>query len=69
MKDEIPLPSVPMGDVPVKDMTLRDHFAAAALNGLVKTAIMPLTHERLEAIAIDAYSLADALLVEREQSE
>ena len=46
-------------------MTLRDYFAARALQGMVACPIQPQSGP--DMYARDAYSLADAMLAERER--
>ena len=55
------------GDVaPQTDITLRDLFAAVALNGsLASTAPEERGRWGIESYARDAYALADAMLAER----
>ncbi len=51
---------------PEKGMTLRDYFAAKAMNGMCFGAPIPQKSE-LEAIAKRSYEMADAMLKAREQ--
>lgn len=44
-------------------MTLRDYFAAKAMQGLVQT----LTNSSTTTIVVEAYEFADAMLAEREK--
>ena len=47
-------------------MTLRDYFAAQAMQGLLMGGYEDLTKEYWDSIPNDAYSMADAMLKERE---
>lgn len=46
-------------------LTMRDYFAAAALTGIIAKADLPLKDGYPEAMAVDAYWLADAMLNHR----
>ena len=52
----------------VKGMTLRDYFAAAALQGFVSSYPNGDTGDA-EAIAYDSYTLADAMLAARKEAK
>jgi len=52
---------------PEKGMTLRDYFAAKAMQGFMANKSNPM-HFQPEADASWAYSIADAMLAEREKS-
>ena len=45
-------------------MTLRDYFAAKAMQAYIQRAVL---HADLEDVAIDAYDIADAMLNAREE--
>jgi hypothetical protein len=53
-----------------KGMTLRDYFAAKAMQGLLKNALTEEFHlidnDWMAGISMDAYSMADAMLKARE---
>jgi hypothetical protein len=53
---------------PTNGMTLRDYFAAAALQGNITYLGMPITREGANARAMEAYEVADAMLRAREES-
>ena len=46
-------------------MTLRDYFAAKALQGLLSSSIQP--QSGADMIARDAYTVADAMLIEMDK--
>jgi hypothetical protein len=48
------------------EITVRDHFATAALNGLMTNAQVPLSVSP-ELLAGASYEVADAMLAERER--
>ena len=48
----------------IAGMELRDYFAAKALNGVV-AANNPKSHTEFQLAALDAYSIADAMLAAR----
>lgn len=54
-----------MGEVAQEGMTLRDYFAAKALQGLLATDLN-CAPEYVQAIADSSYVLADAMLKARE---
>ena len=47
-------------------MTLRDYFAAKALQGLLSSSTQP--QSGADMIARDAYTVADAMLIERSKT-
>ncbi|HFS8111105.1 TPA: hypothetical protein ACH2I9_002414 [Enterobacter asburiae] len=49
---------------PIDGMTLRDYFAAKAMQGVVVNGAF----DKFDHIAVDAYRLADAMLRAREAS-
>ena len=49
----------------VNGMSLRDYFAASAIQGLVRSR----DHEPPNVLALEAYYLADAMLAEREKAK
>jgi hypothetical protein len=51
----------------VGGMTLRDYFAARAIEGASVSAISNIRYNH-DLLAADAYALADAMLVAREKS-
>jgi hypothetical protein len=55
---------------PFQGMTLRDYFAAKAMQGLLKNALTEEFHlidnDWMAGISMDAYSMADAMLKARE---
>ncbi len=54
------------GDHIYDGMTLRDYFAAKAMQSLMHTQYVDMTYEgEPAAMAFEAYRLADAMLVER----
>ena len=64
-----PTPPVPLSAFP-KAITLRDYFAAAALQGWLSTysdADHPADHGACDAVARDAFAMADAMLAARER--
>ena len=50
-----------------KGMTLRDYFAARAMQGMLSGASSDLNAEFYQRVVTKAYSLADAMLKEREK--
>ena len=50
------------------DMTLRDYFAAKAMQGLLMGGYEDLTKEYWDSIPNDAYAMADAMLEQRTRS-
>lgn len=58
-----PMPYCPTAEIP--QISLRDYFAAAALQPLVTSAI-ELDHSKWDAAAQHAYLIADAMLKARE---
>ena len=51
-------------------MTLRDYFAAKAMQGIVSNVYFPTAKQYgAEQLAQDAYQIADAMLGEREKGE
>ena len=63
MKKELAFPSshTDTNDVPVRGMTLRDYFAAQAMQGYIAGKYPLYPHEKSE----EAYKIADAMLEER----
>ena len=63
MKKELAFPSshTDTNDVPVRGMTLRDYFAAQAMQGYIAGKYPLYPHEKAE----EAYKIADAMLEER----
>ena len=63
-------PSFPDGHIkPFIGMTLRDYFAAKAMQGLMGRAWADIPAEELfKTWAVSAYALADAMLKAREES-
>lgn len=61
-------PAFPMHRLDVRGMTLRDYFAAKAMQGMFAAdtdeSVMP-----IEGKAAEAYAMADAMLAAREQTE
>lgn len=57
------LPHAPEHDQP--GMSLRDFFAAKAMQGMVGGLVADEASETLEQLARDAYAIADAMLLER----
>ena len=51
----------------VRGMSLRDYFAAAALQGMHAGRTLPLTETGPELFAKQAYEQADAMLTERQK--
>jgi hypothetical protein len=49
-------------------MTLRDYFAAKAMQELMTYKDRPIYLRPVDEVAIDAYEMADAMLAEREKS-
>ena len=49
----------------VGEVTLRDYFAAKAMQGLLMGSYEDLTKEYWDSIPNDAYAMADAMLKER----
>jgi hypothetical protein len=45
--------------------TLRDEFAMAAVSGMLAARTLGITPHSCDYLAIDAYSIADAMLIER----
>lgn len=69
-----PVPPAHMDDhgntyYPTDGMTLRDYFAAAALQGSIAFLGMPINREGENARAIKAYDMADAMLRARGESD
>ena len=54
--------------IPNEGMTLRDYFAAKALQALI-FAINTYELDDYKCVANDAYQMADAMLAERERGE
>lgn len=48
-----------------KDMTLRDYFAAKAMQGILAATLTPNTIWSQDEVAETAYTVADAMLKER----
>ena len=66
----------PLGGSDIRGMTLRDYFAAAALQGMLasdagmgdveETGVFPFHHDHaIKGTAARAYKIADAMLAER----
>jgi len=54
---------------PYGNRTLRDYFAAEAMNGMLLVGFQPLEDEKLsEALAGAAYEVADAMMLARRKS-
>lgn len=49
-----------------QELTLRDHFAIAALSGLVANVDYD-SYDKTEVYARDAYAIADAMIIERDR--
>lgn len=56
----------PTNDGAIKDMTLRDYFAAKAMQALM-TANVPVYHDDFDVVARQAYKQADSMLKAREK--
>jgi len=54
-----------MGEVVQQGMTLRDYFAAKAMNGLLSGLLANGMDLKWDGVAIDAYRQADAMLEAR----
>lgn len=60
-------PAFPVGSY--AGMTLRDYFAAKAMQSLMHTQYVDMTYEgEPAAMAFEAYRLADAMLAERSKT-
>lgn len=57
--------SAPIIGVYANGMTLRDHFAAKAMQGILAHEG---TEDRPEVLALCAYAMADAMISEREKA-
>jgi hypothetical protein len=65
-----PVPSELCQDLTVyeqRGLTMRDYFAAKAMQGFASTLIDTALPIRFEVLAQDAYAMADAMLKAREQ--
>jgi hypothetical protein len=54
-----------MGEVVCEGMTLRDYFAAKAMQAMASAPIGKFTHSTFSELTGSAYALADAMLAER----
>lgn len=54
--------------IPEKGMTLRDYFAAAALQGVLARPNTPAERDMKSVVALHCYDYADAMLKAREAS-
>ena len=54
---------------PMGGMSLRDYFAGKSLMELVQGLSVPVSDVDAEAVAKDAYKLADAMIKEKEKGE
>jgi hypothetical protein len=62
-------PAFPIGSGDMRDptgMTLRDYFAAKAMQELMTYKDRPIYLRPVDEVAIDAYEMADAMLEARE---
>jgi hypothetical protein len=60
-----PVPDIDGGAV-AEGMTLRDYFAAKAMQGILTATLTPTTVWSQDELAETAYNVADAMLKERE---
>jgi hypothetical protein len=53
-----------------RGMTLRDYFAAAAMQGIIASNVnwSDVSWNACKLIVVDSFNIADAMLVEREKS-
>ena len=60
-------PAFPTNDVCYNGMTLRDYFAAKAMQGILAGTLTPTTVWSHDEVSETAYNVADAMLKAREQ--
>jgi hypothetical protein len=60
-------PTFPVQSATNDGVTLRDYFAAKAMQGMISATYNPSQNTMTEDIALEAYAMADAMLAEREK--
>ena len=50
-------------------LSVRDHFAMSAMSGILSNGADTIRRDRLEALGVMAYQIADAMLKAREQKD